>query len=294
MKRIKCILYILLITLLFAGCSGSSASNETDKLQVVTSFYPMYIAALNLTQGVEGATLTNLAPETDGCLHDYQLSPKDLLTLSEADLFIINGGGMESFLDKVTSELHTLEIVNTGEGLEWLTDEHGHVNGHIWLSIPKHMTQVNQMADALKDRLPKEADIITANATRYNEELAALNLEMHEALDGLPRKNIVTFHEAFPYFAESFGLNIVAVIEQEPGSAPSAGELSDIIGMIKANEADAIFAEPQYSQKSAETISAETGMPVYLLDPIVTGEMTPSAYLDAMRQNLETLKKALN
>lgn len=293
MKNIKGLLYILLITLLLTGCRADPVSNETEELRVVTSFYPMYIATLNLTEGVDGVTLTNLSEETAGCLHDYQLTTKDLRTLSEADLFIINGGGMESFLDKVTSELKGLEIVDAGEGLNWLTDEHGHTNAHIWLSIPDHIVQVNHIADALKSYLPNEADTIAVNAERYIEELTLLNQEMHAELDSLPHKNIITFHESFPYFAESFGLNIVGVIEGESGSAPSSGELTKIIQMIRANEADAVFSEPQYSTKATETITQETGMTVFTLDPIVTGEMTRSAYLDIMRKNLETLKEAL-
>jgi zinc transport system substrate-binding protein len=118
---------------------------------------------------------------------------------------------------------------------------------------------------------------------------------MREALDTLPNKKIVTFHEAFPYFAKEFGLEIVAVIEREPGSEPGAGELADTIGIIKDLGVKALFAEPQYAPKAAETLAAETGATVYSLDPFVTGSEDDPAdsYEIAMRKNLDVLKQAL-
>ena len=90
---------------------------------------------------------------------------------------------------------------------------------------------------------------------------------MHEALKDIKTKDIVTFHEAFPYFAHEFGLNIVSVIEREPGSEPSAGELADTIKAINDAQTKVIFAEPQYSAKAAESIAAQTGAEIYVLDP---------------------------
>ena len=96
---------------------------------------------------------------------------------------------------------------------------------------------------------------------------------MHEVLDKKENKKIVTFHEAFEFFAEEFNLEIVAVIEREPGTYPSAGEVADIIDLVREKEAKAIFVEPQYSRSAADTIARETNIPVYSLDPIVTGEL---------------------
>ena len=119
---------------------------------------------------------------------------------------------------------------------------------------------------------------------------------MHEELDSLPNRNIITFHEAFPYFAEEFNLNIVGVIQVEPDSEPSAKEIESVIETIKSNNVKALFTEPQYSSKTAETIAKETGTKVYTLDPIVTGDATKNAYndyIDKMENNLNILKEAL-
>ena len=120
---------------------------------------------------------------------------------------------------------------------------------------------------------------------------------MHAALAGLKNRNIITFHEAFPYFASEFNLNIVGVVEREPGSAPSAGELAKTIELVRQTRVKALFAEPQYPAKSAEVIHRETGVSVSILDPAVTGPRDPAkardSYLHTMEENLKVLVKAL-
>ena len=116
---------------------------------------------------------------------------------------------------------------------------------------------------------------------------------MHAELDGAKQKNIITFHEAFPYFAKEFDLNIAAVVNREPDSQPSARELAETIRLIKRLGVRAVFAEPQYPQSAADIVAKESGATVYLLDPGVTGANDKNAYLDAMEQNLTVLKRAL-
>ena len=119
---------------------------------------------------------------------------------------------------------------------------------------------------------------------------------MHAALDNVNNKDIITFHEAFPYFAEEFNLNIDGVIEVEPDSEPSAKEVENIISIINEKNIKALFTEPQYSSKIADTIAKETGASIYTLDPIVTGDANEDAYDDyivKMQENLNTLKEAL-
>ena len=114
-----------------------------------------------------------------------------------------------------------------------------------------------------------------------------------KSLDNVKNRDIVTFHEAFPYFAKEFNLNIVGVIEREPGSEPSAKELQETIEQVKKLKVKALFAEPQYPAKAAETIAKETGSKVYTLDPVVTGPMDADAYINIMDSNLKILEEAL-
>ena len=143
------------------------------------------------------------------------------------------------------------------------------------------------------------ADLLHAEQYKKNEEeyiskLINLKNEMHAKLDNVKNKNIVTFHEAFPYFAKEFNLNIVSVINHDPENEPSAKELTETIDKSKKTNTCALFVEPQYSSGSAEIISKETGAKIYTLDPAVTGENSKDSYINAMKKNMEVLETALN
>ena len=303
-KRVIALLTALALVL---GClSGCSPRREEAGFRVVTSFYPVYIMALNITEGIEGVSVDNMAGQQTGCLHDYQLQNRDMQNLETADVFVINGAGMESFLSKVLEQLPELPVVDSSEGISFLYEEgHSHEgeedhdhqdeepNAHIWVSISNYIQQVENITQSLMELDAAHSAQYAANGAAYVEKLTALRDKMHRELDGLPHREIVTFHEAFPYFAQEFDLHIAAVVNREPDSQPSARELADTIRLIRETGVQSVFAEPQYSESAAQIISQESGATLYLLDPGVTGEETPDAYLNAMEKNLEILKEAL-
>lgn len=297
MKKVSVLLLILII---FTGCT---AKNEvtSDDLQIVASFYPVYIATLNIIDGAKNVSLSNLTSTEVGCLHDYQLTTANMLTLSKADVLIINGGGMENFVQKAIDNCNDLKIIDSSEGIleeheekhiEHEGHEHGE-NAHIWVSITLYIKQVENIKNGLCEIDPSNKEIYEKNANEYIEKLEILKTEMHEKLDGIEDKNIVTFHEAFEFFAEEFDLNVVAVIEREPGTYPSAGELAEIIDIVEQTNAKAVYTEPQYFENAANIIARETGKKLYSLNPIVTGKLEKYAYENAMRENLEVLVESL-
>ena len=304
-KLTKILTIVFAASMLLTGCNNSAESNNSiesnNKLTIVTSFYPMYISTLNIVKDIPDVEVINMTAPQTGCLHDYSLSTKDLKTLSSADIFVINGAGMESFLDDVIDEYSDLKIIEASNGISLIEDtdhdEHEHdVNPHVWVSISKNIEEVSNIAEELSSLDPNHANEYQDNANEYIAKLENLRTEMHAALDNVNNKDIITFHEAFPYFAEEFGLNIVGVIEIEPDSEPSAKEVENIISIINEKNIKALFTEPQYSSKIADTIAKETGASIYTLDPIVTGDSNEKAYNDyiiKMQENLNTLKEAL-
>ena len=310
----KILTIIILVSLFLTGCNNSAKSNNStesnNKLTIVTSFYPMYISTLNIVKDIPNVEVLNMTTSQTGCLHDYSLCTKDLKTLSNADILIINGAGMESFLDDVIDEYSDLKIIEASKGIDLIedtehddhTEDHDHedhdhdVNPHVWVSISKNIEEVSNIAEELSSLDPNHANEYQDNANEYIAKLENLKTEMHSTLDNIAHKDIITFHEAFPYFAEEFGLNIVGVIEIEPDSEPSAKEVENIISIINEKNIKALFTEPQYSSKIADTIAKETGASIYTLDPIVTGDSNEKAYNDyiiKMQENLNTLKEAL-
>jgi zinc transport system substrate-binding protein len=303
--RSATVCFISAAILILAACGyrggiGQDNSSKTDghpELNVVTSFYPVYIAAINVTRDIPSVTVKNMTAPQTGCLHDYALKPEDLKTLEKADVFIINGAGMESFLDDVIKQQGDLKIIEASKDIPLLEDDSGEENPHVWVSITNGIAYVRNIAEQLSAIDKSNADLYRANAEAYVLKLEALRDEMHDALDPLGNKDIVTFHEAFPYFAQEFDLNIAAVIEREPGSDPTPKELEEIIDTIKNTGIKALFAEPQYSSRAAEMIARETGAKIYTLDPVVTGESNADAYdayIEAMQTNMEALLEALN
>lgn len=299
-KLTKILTIVFATSMLLTGCNNSAESNNSiesnNKLTIVTSFYPMYISTLNIVKDIPDVEVINMTAPQTGCLHDYSLSTKDLKTLSSADIFVINGAGMESFLDDVIDEYSDLKIIEASNGISLIEDTDHDVNPHVWVSISKNIEEVSNIAKELSAFDPNHASEYEANADAYIAKLENLRTEMHAALDNVNNKDIITFHEAFPYFAEEFNLNIAGVIEVEPDSEPSAKEVENIISIINEKNIKALFTEPQYSSKIADTIAKETGASIYTLDPIVTGDANEDAYDDyivKMQENLNTLKEAL-
>ena len=291
-------LLLLVVSIALVGCGGANQTAEkktAEPFRIVTSFYPMYVATINITDGVDGVEVYNMTKPQTGCLHDYQLMTDDMKTLEKADAFVINGAGMEDFMDKVTEQQKKLKVIDASRGIELIHDDEGD-NPHVWLSVTDAIQQVRNIADQLKEADPAHADAYEKNATAYIEKLTALKSEMHAALDNVPHKDIVTFHEAFPYFAKEFNLNIIGVVEREPGTEPTPTELQETIEQVNALPSKVLFTEPQYSPAAAETIARETGAKIYTLDPVVTGEATPAAknaYIDTMKANMKVLQEAL-
>lgn len=309
MKKAKILLFLIVLSITFTACTraNNNPSNNTETL-IVTSFYPIYVFTSNIAKDVHGVKVVNMTEPQTGCLHDYQLVPADIKILEKADIFVINGAGMESFIDKLVSQLPELKIIEASKGMELLEggqdghehgehepDEHKELNPHVWVSISGAIEEVQNITKSLIEIDPSNGQAYQKNSLEYIQRLEELKNEMHNELKEIKIKDIVTFHEAFPYFAREFGLNIVSVIEREPGSDPSAGEIAETIKVINELQVKVLFAEPQYSSKAAESIANQTGAKLYKLDPVVTGpkDAPLDSYEKTMRENLNVLKEAL-
>ena len=296
MKKLLCLLLALMV------CCPALAGAET----IVTSFFPIYVFALNLLDGAEGVTLASLAEPTSGCLHDYQLQTSDMKALAKADAFLINGAGMEGYLEGVFEAFPTLPVVDASTGVTLLEDcsdgheEHDHdhaYNAHIWLDAENAVIMVGNLAEGLIAALPAHADTIAANRDAYIARLTALDAEIASTLANVPNKDIITFHEAFPYFAQAYGLNVAAVVNRDPDDALSPRALAELCKLVESLGVPPLFIEPQYEDMAAQTVARETGAAIHTLDPIVTGPETDvplTYYEDVMRQNLAVLLDALS
>lgn len=312
---------LLLITVVSLGATNiyvNHKNNEEpgEQLHVVTSFYPMYIAAMNVVDGCDSVVLENLSEPQTGCLHDYQLTPEDMVLLSKADVFIVNGGGIESFLSEIAARYPHLTIIEAGADAE-ISGE----NAHMWMDMENYQKQVKTIARGLADArikqsdyrghthegddsteeedltkemesLEKDAGLFENNAEVYCEKIQKLAANYQE-IHKYAGEKVVLFHEAYEYVAKEWGLENVYTLNLDEERQVSAGEVADVLKAVRDDGVKLILAEQLYGEETAETIQKETDVNIVYLDTCVRGEYEKDAYLNAMRQNLELLQKAL-
>ncbi len=292
----KTYIYILIAVLLVVCVivfGNTQKDNEnSEKKNVTTSFYPIYIATINLTDGINELEVNNLTQKSTGCVHDYTLTPEEMIKLSTANVFVVNGSGMESFLNKVMENYTELNVVDTSLGIETLEEEHG-VNPHTFVSIEKYILQVENLKQGLVKTFPDYEEKIENNAETYMSSLNSLKEYAHTKLDKFSGEKVVALHEAFEYFAAEFGLNVMAVIEEEEGASASATEITRIISEAKKNGVRAIVVDKDSNTNTASVISSETGVQQVTFDTTIYGEMYKNAYIDAMYKNVDNIAKVL-
>ena len=309
--------------------SEKNTDEADDMLTVVTSFYPMYIAALNIVDGVEGVRLENLSEPQTGCLHDFQLTPEDMKLLSTADVFVINGGGIESFMSDVAKAYPKLDVVEACENVALLSEDdadsdhdhdheadaesdsdhdhdheadaesdsahdhdHGDENAHAWMSVPRYRTMVQTIASRLAEKDAKHADEYYANAKAYDAKLAVLEEKINSLKSLTNGQNIIIFHEAYAYVADDFSMNACYLLDLDEERSVSAGEIKQVIGAIKDDGVSVILAEELYGKSMGDTVSRETDVHVIYIDPLNRGEYDKDSYLDGMEHNIELIKEA--
>lgn len=286
---------------------------QDEKLTVVTSFYPMYIATMNVARDCEDIELENLSEPQTGCLHDYQLTPEDMKLLSTADVFVVNGGGIESFLQDVAAEYPDLVIIDSTEGIELLEN-----NPHAWMSLTAYEQQVENIAAGLTAYVEnmngmedtseedssneKESGFIylesvslgqtfEENAQTYMEKIRQLKADAIDVKSMTEGADILSFHGAYAYVAEEFGMDIVGEMDLDEERQISAGEVAAMVKLVRENGVKVILAEELYGKSMGEAIQAEADVKVVYLDPLTRGEYEADGYLDAMEHNIQLLRE---
>lgn len=298
MKKKNAIVFVMLAAILAAAIaltmlytSTTKEKKEKTQFTVVTSFYPMYVAAANVIGDVDGVTLKNLSEPQTGCLHDYQLTTEDMKLLSKADLFIVNGGGIESFLTDVASNYPELDIVEACQNVPLLEDG-DEENAHAWMSIADYRIQLASIESALEQADPEHADAYHENAKAYDEKLAVLQSEQDEIRQAAEGQNVIIFHEAYDYVAEDYGFNVSYVLDLDEERQVSAGEVADVLDQIRKDHVSYILAEELYGSDMGKTVESESDVKVIYLDACNRGDYSKDSYLTAMQSNIDKLREA--
>ena len=272
--------------------------------RIVTSFFPLYCWASNIA-GTNAVVENLLPPRAEP--HEYAFTPGDARKLSQADLVLVNGLGLESWLPKFLRSAPQVNdrLVNVSAGLstELIAGEHhhgpedhdhsAHANPHIWLDPQLAAHGVSNILAALQRIDPGHAANYANNARAYIERLNKLDEDIRRTLASVTNRAIVTYHDAFPYFARRYGLEIARVVEEVPEVNPSPKYLSRLRATMRARNINVIFIAPGGRTRIARRIADDLQVRLVELDTLETGTLSPSAYEQRMTANAIVLETYL-
>ncbi|MBQ3557790.1 MAG: zinc ABC transporter substrate-binding protein [Oscillospiraceae bacterium] len=312
MKRIAA---LLLCLLLLAGCAPANHDELQVQVNIVATTYPTYLAALTVTQGLDRVSVSRLDTGSVSCLHDYTLTVSDMKKLSRADVIVMNGAGMEDFMaDALASS--DAAVIDCSDGILLLpaTGHHDHdaehhhhddhFDGHYWMDPARMSAAIDNVLTGLLRHfdLPY-SEQIAQNANTAHSLLNQCVAEGRKAMSDTVISNaaLITFHDGFAYFADTFDLPLLASIEEEAGSEASAKEIVRITELVREHELPAIFTEVNGSDATARAISRETGCGVYTLSTIMDGrepfadDISPiMPYIEAININVAAIVGAFS
>lgn len=326
MKSFKKILICLALVVFFAGCSNAANNKKTaesesegGKIKVYASVYPVYDFSKKIAgdkMDVELIMPSGIEP------HDWEPDQNAIKNLEDADIFVYNGAGLESWTDKVLGSLDNKDLmtVEASHGVEVIEsdheeehehemeaheedehEEHEHDHGgldpHVWLSPKNAKIELENIKNAFVKADPDNKDYYENNFKEYAKKFDELNEKYSKELSELKNNKIVVSHEAYGYLCKEYNLEQIGIRGVNAETEPDAKKMADIINFIKDNDVNTIFTEELIDPKVADIIANETGASVKVLSPIegLSDEEVSNGddYISIMEKNLENLVGAL-
>lgn len=264
-------------------------AKKNDKLSVTVSFYPLYDFAKNV--GGDKVQVTNVTP-VGAEPHDYEPSPKMLVTARESAVFIFNGGQLEPWTGKFIKDYHGT-LVMGGDGISMAKDN----DPHFWLDPLRAQKMVTNIKNGLIKADPKNKLIYERNAAAYNAKLASLDQAYRTGLRTCRQRSVISSHDALEYVSYRYNFGTLPIAGISPEEEPSASRLADISKTVKQNGIRYILTERLVSPRLAATIAHETGAQTLVFDPIEglsdARQKQGKNYLSIQRENLHSLRIAL-
>lgn len=299
-KYIKYIIIAIIVIAIIATIvilninRNNSNNNDDEKLKIVTSFYPIYIMAENITQNAQNIELVNMADVNVGCLHDYTLTTEDMKKVERADIFIANGLGMENFIEKVIDSNEDMYVIDSSKDIQNLRSNETETNAHIWTNIDNYIKQVQNISEELQEKDSSNAEVYKNNTEEYVKQLEDLKNEYINNLEELKGAKAVSLNEAFEYLGQELQMEMTTIETDHEESTMSAEMLKNIIDKVNNENIDMIIIDINDDDTNARTIEQETGAKIYKLDFGLTGNLDKDAYLNTVKYNMDTLLEGQN
>lgn len=296
LKILIVILATMMVGLLILGLLGNKKENEGDqnKEKILTSFYPIYVMTLNITDGVENVETSNMAENFFGCIHDYTLTTQDLKKVENADVFIQSGNGLEPFTEKLIQSNKRIHLISCAKDVDNLIEnDEGEQNAHTWLSIKNYKEEVKEIAEQLSKNDIKNEKKYQANLKKYISKLDELELKYKELEVDLKKNNIkaICLDESLEYILKEIGIEEETIETDHEQSSLSAEQVKEIIEKMRDERIKSIFIAKNNNTKTAELLAKETGAKIYILNSGMSGKSDKEDYLNIMQENYEVLKQ---
>jgi len=311
MKKIitKIISFALIITL-FSACGKDSVKNDTkkeDKKIIYTSFYPLQ----SITKEIVGDKIEvrNLIPNGQE-VHHWEPTAQDMKNLSEGSVILVNGLGLESWLDKFKASIKDLKIVEVSKDVNLLKAEdedhdhdkeekehnHGEYDPHIWLSLKNMKTIAKNIYNQVVEMDKENEAFYKENLEKLQVKLDDLDKKYSEQLKNAKIKSVITSHEAFAYLLNDYGLKQIPIENLSSDSEPNLEKVKEVVELAKKEGVKVVFYEELSENKVEETIAKEIGGEVKMLYTI-EGQTEEQAkenkdYIQLMEENLKALVEA--
>lgn len=284
------ICFVVLATIILGNLINKK-ENDSSNIKIVTSFYPIYIMAMNLTDGIEDVKVDNMADKYIGCIHDYTLTTADLKKFEDANIFIENGMGMENFSGKIINSYPDIKVINSSEKItSYIKDENENTNAHFWTGIENYILQVETIAGKLIEIDSKNAEKYEENKNKYISELEKLKKEYENKLADLKDEKVISLNETFSYLFLDLEMNEILIETDHEQSSLSAENVKELIDKIKKENIKYIVIGKNDSKLNAETLARETNAKIYRLNDCMSGDNDKNSYINAMKENLEALE----
>lgn len=307
LARALILVVVVAAAALFELVPRSSPPPQSAEFRILCTFLPVYVLTANVVGDIPGVSVELMLASDIGCPHTYTARPADHMKVARAQVVVANGLGMEPFLDELARAHPKARVITISEGVDVLEsrcadadahDGHDHAhgpNGHVWVSPIEAARQVRNLADQLGAIDPARKDRYDGNAASFIARLGALRQRMTDAASGFRHRNIVTMHDSFDYLARDLGLNVVATLQPDEETEPTAGQMGAALDAIRREGVRAVLYESSAMDRVAKSVAREAGIEAYALNPLTvwSGPVDAGAYEAAMNQNLEVLKRAL-
>lgn len=305
----KIIFFIIIIAIISLGLFAVSgvkqkSKNNSEKLVVVTTLFPLYDFVRVIGQDKVEVSLL-LPPGVEA--HSFEPKPSDIVKINESDFFVYTGKFMEPWAEDIINGVTNKKVkfVNTSDGInlmkltEGMPDEAHGFDPHIWLDFDNNKTMIDNITEALTEKDPANANFYQQNATEYKEKLTQLDNKFKSLLVTCENREIVYGgHYAFGYLANRYNLKYLAAQGLSPDSEPTASDLVKLVEQVKKDNVRYVFYEEMTTPKIAETITNETSAKMLLLNAAhnVTKEDIDNnvTFLAIMTENLANLKTGLS